>query len=426
VFAVSAQIAKEVYLSSRESFTPDLSLWACGGREKPALSASPGDLLKSRLVLMPETPSALLESAFAQPLTDMVSRARGDLALGTSMTDRGYVRLIAPLLGADHAKAFDWSGFDTRVREDMIVTAFGVMRACFVGDDKWLDNTFLRFISHFLVKQVVIPGGWVYTVANGVPSGSPFTSLVDSIVNWLVLVDLEVTMGGLGAPRKNSRVVYGDDFVQAFRAPCFEKGPYIELARRRWGFVAKPSAAYEGWVSTTESESSLPFLSYRFPLGLPARPVVDALKIGLLPKRPRDSYVDQMRRVIYLDHFAPYDAATREYHVGYFRWVAAHIPGATYADSSLNHDLVSWWIHKAMANFVADGYAPGVTSLGEWFRQEVALRWPERWLPRKWAASLPVPYWQQGKLHSAAAHLRWGYDRAAVSTPSSRDFVFQW
>jgi hypothetical protein len=344
VFAVSAEIAKEAYREAAKRFVPDVSLWGCGGRGKYAMKATPGASMKSRLVLMPETPSTLLESAFAQPFTEMVSKVGGDIMLGASMTDRGYMRLVNAFRGIDHCKAYDWSGFDSRVREDMIVSAFGVVRACYFGDDAHLDNVFLRFMSHFIIKQVVVPGGWVYTLAKGIPSGSPFTSIIDSIVNWLVLVDLEVTMGGLSAPRKNSRKVYGDDFVVGFRAPCLEKAEFISLAYTRWGFIAKPTAAYEGPFTTTSASTSLPFLSYRFPLELPARPVEDALQLALVPYTARLTYSAQLQRVIYLDHFSPYDFEMSDYHRRYFLWIISRTPGAAFKDSPIQESLVTYWM----------------------------------------------------------------------------------
>jgi hypothetical protein len=408
VFAAAVEVAKAHYIEAKDRFEPDLSLWACGGRGKPSQMVDPGDRLKSRLILMPETPSALLESTFAQPFTRMLSLVGGDIMIGTSMTDRGYRRVLAPLEDAPHVKAFDWSNFDARVREDMIVASFGIIRACFRGDDAWLDNVFLRFISHFLVKRVVVPGGWIYTLANGVPSGSPFTSIIDSLANWLVLVDLEICSGGLSAPRRNRRRVYGDDFAIAFHAESLSKESFIDLAFRRWGFVAKESAALEGVAVATTADASLPFLSFRFPNGLPARPIQDALKIGLLPQKARFTYSAQAARTMYLDHFAPYDPETARYHIEYFNWLNTKIPGGSYTCGRENPDVVGPWIRKAMVNFVADGFAPGVVSLGEWFRQDDPRRWPERWLSRTMGRSAPRPSWSLGKSRAALSSLRWG------------------
>jgi len=407
VFAACAEVAADSYAEACGSFVPDVSLWSCGGRGKYSMGAVPGTPLKSRLVLMPETPSTLVESAFSQPLTDMFSKVGGDVMIGSKFSSQGYMRLLDRFSGFSHCKAYDWSGFDSRVREDMIVAAFGIMRACFYGNDSELDNVFLRFISHFLVKRVVTPGGWLYTLAKGVPSGSPFTSLVDSLVNWMVLVDLEVCMGGPGAPNRNRRAVYGDDFVQGYSSDPFERGAFVGLAFSRWGFVAKPGSANEGSFSATDTRTSLPFLSYRFPLGLPARPVEDALQLALVPYRARVSLSGQFSRGVYLDHFSPFDQETADYHVAYFTWLSTRIPGSNLAPPEAPLDLVTPFIRKAAAVFT-DGVAsaPSV-AIDEWFRQERPSRWPQRWIPRSAGQSIPRPGWGQGKWLSALSHLRY-------------------
>jgi len=409
VFAVCSEIAKGHYTDQKKGFTPDTSYWSCGGRAKPVMDAKPGDPFKSRLILMPETPSTILESAFSQPFTAMVSRCGGDIMIGCEMTNRKYERMTIPLSKYSHCKAYDWSGFDSRVREDQIVTAFAIVRACFYGDDEWLDNVFLRFISHFLVKRIIIPGGWTYTLTKGVPSGSPFTSIIDSLVNWLVITDLEVTVGGPKAPGENRRFVYGDDFVQGFARNPPPADDYVRLAFNRWGFVAKNSAIHEGPFMTTSCDTSLPFLSFRFPNGHPARPVRDALIIGLLPKgKPRNTYFGQFSRCMYLDHFAPYDFDTLKYHREYFWWVSKKIKGFSITRDGRFVDWVSQYIHKAMANYVADGYSEGIASLGEWFRQVDARRLPERWCPRTAARGLPGERRAKGKLQTVLACLRYG------------------
>jgi len=406
-FAACAEIAKFHYRECSKRFVPDLSLWSCGGREKPAMGAQPGDELKSRLVLMPETPSSLLESTFAQPFTAMLKKVKGDICIGRVLTASGFKEVVNPLREYDHVKALDWSGFDSRVTERLIVASFGIMRACFYGDDEALDNIFLRFLSHFLVKRVVTPGGWVYTISKGVPSGSPFTSIVDSLVNWIVLVDLEVSFGGFLGPKKNCRRVYGDDFLQGWAADAPTQAEFIAAARSRWGFVAKEEAAYEGSLWCTDTQRSLPFLSYRFPNGLPARPIQDALKIGLCPKKAANSLASQFRRIVYLDHFPPYDHEVLTYHREYFLWIQKQMPGMWYQDGSPNSDIITPFLVKGMVDYVSEDFGAGTVMLGDWLRQENPRRWPERWCPRRVATVCGKPQWHSGKLTSAVAHLKW-------------------
>jgi hypothetical protein len=408
VFRASAEIAKQQFDDARGGFTPDLSLWACGGREKPNHHVEPGKELKSRLVLMPETPSTLLESAFSQPFTKMVQAVQGDIAIGMEMTNEGFSRLVNKFKKFSHCKAYDWSAFDSRVREDMLVVAFGVIRACFYdGDPEQLDNLFLRFMSHTIVKQVVTPEGYYYTVTQGVPSGSPFTSLLDSIVNWLVLVDLEGQFCKGKEVRQNKRTVYGDDFVQGWGVPAPHSSVFIGLANRRWGFVVKRSAVKEGPMCTESAETSLPFLSFHYPHGLPARPVSDAVRLALLPRRQRTNVYLQAQRVSYLTHFPPFDMDTAKYHTDYLGWCldrATYVPSGT----KIGCNAVSIMINEAMAGYGGGIYHKHKVFNDEWFRAKSPRKLTDTHVKIAWARSCGRPYPNQPAVTANLSLLRFG------------------
>jgi hypothetical protein len=336
----------------------------------------------------------------------MFKEVEGDVAIGLELAGRGYERITRAFGGFHHVKAFDWSGFDSRVRENMLVAAFGVLRTCFRGDDQWLDNLFLRFLSHTLVKQVVVPGGYYYTLTKGIPSGSPFTSLIGSIVNWLVLVDLEIQAGGTKSVRANRRLVYGDDFLQGFAGDAPPKSEYIALAYERWGFVAKPHAAHEGVLCTASVDTSLPFLQTSFPHGLPARPVGDAVRLGLMARKPRDRYGAQLQRAMYLDHFPPFDPACLEFHRAYFLWCQRRAPGFWAADGS-TEELAYPYLLKGMVNYLSPDADLSQTSLGVFLAWRSAARIRDKWLPRAAGRSPPRLRRGLGKIRSALSILRW-------------------
>jgi hypothetical protein len=79
----------------------------------------------------------------------------------------------------------DWKGFDTSVHSELLETAFAIIRSCFPsGAD--IDNFFIFIKNHFIYKEVVTPHGERYMFKGGIPSGNIWTSLVGSIVNWIV------------------------------------------------------------------------------------------------------------------------------------------------------------------------------------------------------------------------------------------------
>jgi len=78
----------------------------------------------------------------------------------------------------------DISRHDARASEKSMVAAFSLLRSCYPdGDD--IDNHFLYFMSGTIFKNIVTPGRFCYKVLKGIPSGSPFTSILVSLVNWL-------------------------------------------------------------------------------------------------------------------------------------------------------------------------------------------------------------------------------------------------
>lgn len=409
VFRACADIAKRQFDSARNGFEADLSLWSCGGREKPNTHLQPGEAIRSRLVLMPETPSTLLESAFSQPLTAMFKHVKGDVAIGTEITNAGFERLVKKFAPFSHCKAYDWSQFDSRVREDMLVVAFGVLRACYYGPEEHLDNLFLRFMSHTLVKQVVTPGGWYYTLTQGVPSGSPFTSILDSVCNWLVLVDLELQFCNKKDVLKNRRSVYGDDFVQGWGVPAPHETVFRSLAYSRWGFIAKPSAVQEGPFVAETVGSSLPFLSFRFPHGLPARPMADALRLGLLPKKPRQTVYTQAQRVSYVSHFPPFDFSVASYHQRYL----GHMQDlATYDPTPRGHNVVRLRLQQAMAGFGGGIYSSNRVFGEEWYRAKSPRGLRDEHVPIAWVKIAPRPHQQQSVITANLSLLLYGRGQA--------------
>jgi hypothetical protein len=78
---------------------------------------------------------------------------------------------------------FDYSKFDTTISASMIKEAFRIMATWFKEED--LKEFGWDTIKWYFIKTpIVMPDGHLYTGKNhGVPSGSYFTQLVDSIVN---------------------------------------------------------------------------------------------------------------------------------------------------------------------------------------------------------------------------------------------------
>jgi len=76
----------------------------------------------------------------------------------------------------------DWSSFDNHVYEELIVMAVAMLRSCYPDDERH-DNYFLYMCSSLVFKNVVFEPGVVMRLDKGIPSGHPWTSIVDTLIN---------------------------------------------------------------------------------------------------------------------------------------------------------------------------------------------------------------------------------------------------
>jgi len=171
-----------------DKFLPDNSLWAVAGREK-RIDLSTNKNTRTRLVLMCEDIVKLIGNCALQPFTNRLSRLRsGSIMIGRSMEDRKFHEFHDDI---KETKEFgvidaDWSQFDNHCYKELIVTAFGLIRSCY-PDGEIYDRYFLWCCCSMLYKNVVLPESkLIYKISKGIASGHPYTSVVGSIINWLL------------------------------------------------------------------------------------------------------------------------------------------------------------------------------------------------------------------------------------------------
>jgi hypothetical protein len=105
------------------------------------------------------------------------------MAFGMSKTELGAIihRYIVDSPGK--IVALDYSGFDTTISKTMIKYAFRILGTWFTEED-CAEYGYNDLVSYFIRTPIVMPDGHIYRgKEHGVPSGSYFTQLVDSIVN---------------------------------------------------------------------------------------------------------------------------------------------------------------------------------------------------------------------------------------------------
>lgn len=138
---------------------------------------------KTRLVWGYPLEMTIMEARFARPLIEQFKRRRTPMAFGLMKGTLGahiHRRIVDP---TGTIVALDYSKFDSTISKSMIKQAFRILSTWFEHDDLE-EYGWDTLIKYFITTPIVMPDGHLYTGKNhGVPSGSYFTQIIDSIVN---------------------------------------------------------------------------------------------------------------------------------------------------------------------------------------------------------------------------------------------------
>lgn len=166
---------------------------------------------KTRLVWGYPFEMTLMESRFARPLIDRYKQMRTTMAFGWSKARLGAMIHSRIVERPGRIVCLDYSKFDSTISALFIRKSFQILRTWFDSEDmeKYGWDTIVQYFIH---TPIVMPDGNLYTGKNhGVPSGSYFTQIIDSIVNTAVVFAL-VSKFQLSLSWKNLFVL-GDDVI---------------------------------------------------------------------------------------------------------------------------------------------------------------------------------------------------------------------
>jgi hypothetical protein len=183
---------------------------------------SKGKAPESRVVLMPELPNSIIASVIAQPIIkamkkESVLNPQNECFMGQDVTLGGWNRIKQFVKPGTPVLELDWSKFDSTVMENVLVAAFCLLRTCFPPSRK-VDKIFLFVMSGTIYKNVAIKQRFIYRITRGIPSGSPLTSLLVTVCNWICLNYTLRKSGLFGIKDGNDYklAVAGDDTLIAF------------------------------------------------------------------------------------------------------------------------------------------------------------------------------------------------------------------
>lgn len=172
--------------------------------------------------------------------------------------------------------AFDWSKFDATTSREEINMAFRIIKSHLTFPNAQTEAAFDLMVELFKYKKVLGPDGNVYTVNTGVPSGSNWTSIVDSIINYFRIQYLWKKLTG---EFLQTLYTHGDDGVAG-------SDKYVSL------YELSQEADKLGWVLNpdksicTKDSSLIEFLGRNTTGGFSKRSIEKCLRLLVFPEYP--------------------------------------------------------------------------------------------------------------------------------------------
>jgi hypothetical protein len=228
---------------------------------------------KTRLVWGYPLHMTLLEAKYARPLITEFLRVRTPMAFGLHRHE--LAARMLPITNSGLRYGFDFSGFDSSIHPRMISRAFMVLRSHFktINEPEW-D----RMIHYFIHTPILMSDGFIYTVHKGVPSGSYFTQLVDSIINYFSVQYATLSLTGKPVEREKL-LVLGDDGLVGF--DVFIPLPKWTMKFKELGLTLSVSKS-----ELTRFGEPVSFLGHTWKFGVVDRAPIDVAKRMAFPERP--------------------------------------------------------------------------------------------------------------------------------------------
>lgn len=144
---------------------------------------------KTRLVWGYPLEMTIMEARFARPLITQFRRQRTTMAFAMRKHVIGSIieYNMNPKNVGGYVYALDYSKFDSSISARLIGKAFQILETWFSKEEREAMG-WEQIITYFVCTPIVMPDGNLYTgKRHGVPSGSYFTQMIDSIVNTILI-----------------------------------------------------------------------------------------------------------------------------------------------------------------------------------------------------------------------------------------------
>lgn len=273
---------------------------AVAGRGKRVLMDRPDDpdRKEGRLIVMPDLVRHLLGMMAVQPYManqKRFAKHNGGIMLGMGPFNEGYQRIAEWAADADAYMFIDFKKFDQRVPRQVLRAAMKHVTRGF-QKDRGTGAYWASEFRHLVDTKIAMPDGSVYQKQMGVASGDPWTSIIGSYANWIMI---NAALKSLGI-KTHKTWTFGDDSLIALYGSHGDldtlKDRVSEKLSELFGMKVSKEKSYVsrhlvGISEEPEERQTGSFLSMYFlqtSAGImPTRPLQDLYELFLKPERNR-------------------------------------------------------------------------------------------------------------------------------------------
>lgn len=248
----------------------------------------------------------LTEGQYFYPLMEHIKNNGNTLmAYGMEMGNGG-MQVLNEMINCNPNSNFiigDWSKFDKSIPAWLIRDAFKILakhiawkhvQTAYTGSiwdvsEHCSRARWKRLVSYFIDTPVQLSNGERWIKHGGVPSGSCFTNLIDTIINAIVMRYLIYQQTGF-LPK--SDVYLGDDSF-AITAEAINLDALSEAAQNEFSMNFSPDKSYQ-----TNIRENVHFLGYFNICGNPYKPLDTTIVSAIYPERPVISKFETITRLI--------------------------------------------------------------------------------------------------------------------------------